>query len=153
MGRGVKQEESIMCACRKKKKILRGTRAEAYCTEDPITPLAWARPQESQGPECTEMCVRAETCHEIKVYLDTVWPGWPTVPFQSRFSLQDRSKHHKAVPKCAFFPCFLQLTHGSESGCSDRSPALHFDTCPNSYPNAEQAVPGARAGIQPLALF
>lgn len=49
-----------------------------------------------------------------------------------------------------FSPCFLLLTHSSKSGCSDRSPALDFDTFPISYANAQQALPEARAGVQPL---
>ena len=74
-----------------KKKILGRSRAEAYCTQDPKTPLASTWPWELQGRSCTEMGVRAETCHETEVYLETVRPKWPAVPFQPRFSLQDRS--------------------------------------------------------------
>lgn len=35
-------------------------------------------------------------------YLDSIWPGWSAVPFQPWFSLQDRSKQHKAVPTHSF---------------------------------------------------
>lgn len=133
------------------KNVLRDCRAEVYSTEDPVIPLASSWLWESQGPECTEMGVRAGTPWS-EVYLDPIWPELPTVPFQPGFSLWTEANTIRLCLK-VLFPELSAAGSQQQPGCSDGSPALHSNTCPISYPKAEQALPGARAGIRPLALF
>lgn len=108
--------------CSQEKKILRRSRAEGYCSEDSIAPLASSWPWESQGRGCTGVCARADTRHEARFTLTPSGPGAPLSPSSPGSPCETETSTVKLCPH-TLFPRAFRSRWWQRAGLQGQEPS------------------------------